>query len=332
MATASIADGEIKNTAEINPLKINGGTFQNESYTFPGLLKPNGWIGRDATNDKMNIFGAPYDVDSGRIELWGKDAPNNQGNVSLIASDENAGPTSGGKIVFTTYHPSGGLGNDYLVRVIISSAGYVGIGTVNPLERLDLADGSIKIINATTTANAPSPGLISRSGLTFPIASPLGGNVYLNDFGFGFIQESLTSDSAYISGGGIRFFTNQQQYLTIGGSGNVRVSSTAFQVDGTGGSLKVGGQGTPVTAYLSATQSLDFPSMAKNTTAELTLTVTGAAVGDTVALGPPGTLPADLMAMAYVSAGNTVTVRLANIGGGSIDPAAATYRVSVIRH
>jgi hypothetical protein len=144
---------------------------------------------------------------------------------------------------------------------------------------------------------------------------------------------NATKDIAYFSGkAGLRLFTNETQRLQITESGSVIVSSNTLSVDGSGGSLKVGGQGTPVTSYLSATQLLSFPSIAKNTTAELTITVTGAAVGDTVALGPPGTLPADLMAMAYVSANNTVTVRLANIGGGSITPAAATYRVSVIRH
>lgn len=80
---------------------------------------------------------------------------------------------------------------------------------------------------------------------------------------------------------------------------------------------------------ITATGALDFPSIAAATTAELTLTVTGAATGDTVALGPPATLETGLVATGFVSAADTVTVRLANVTAGAIDPASATWRATV---
>lgn len=89
--------------------------------------------------------------------------------------------------------------------------------------------------------------------------------------------------------------------------------------------------GTKPTTPLRATASLDFPSMATLTTAELTITVAGAAAGDAVALAPPATLTAGLIWCARVSAANTVTVRMYNSTNATIDPAAATWGVTVLK-
>lgn len=82
---------------------------------------------------------------------------------------------------------------------------------------------------------------------------------------------------------------------------------------------------------LFASTSLDFPSVAAAGQQELTITVTGAAVGDAVMLAAPASLTAGLIATARVSAANTVTVRLSNITAGAIDPASATWGVRVIK-
>lgn len=82
---------------------------------------------------------------------------------------------------------------------------------------------------------------------------------------------------------------------------------------------------------LSNTASLDFPSIAAGGQQDLTITVTGAATGDTVLLGPPSSLLAGLTVWGRVSAANTVSIRLSNITGSAIDPAAATWRATVIK-
>ncbi|RCG31981.1 hypothetical protein DQ384_05415 [Sphaerisporangium album] len=82
---------------------------------------------------------------------------------------------------------------------------------------------------------------------------------------------------------------------------------------------------------LTGTATLDFPSIAAGTTAELTITVTGAVVGNPVALAPPATLTAGLIASGRVTAANTVTVRMANVTSGAIDPASATWGAAVIQ-
>lgn len=95
-------------------------------------------------------------------------------------------------------------------------------------------------------------------------------------------------------------------------------------------SLKLGAGGASLTGALTASASLNFPSIATNTTADLTVAVTGAVVNDVCLLGPP-VLVAGLSASAFVSAANTVTVRLANDSAAAIDPAAQTYRVLVLK-
>lgn len=100
--------------------------------------------------------------------------------------------------------------------------------------------------------------------------------------------------------------------------------------------LKVG-NGDQITKYLGKyDQTLDFGTIPANTTAELTVTVTGAAVGDQVIVAPKTTLEAGLVWCGYVSAPDTVTVRLGNVTtaamAANIDPGARNWTISVIQH
>jgi hypothetical protein len=82
---------------------------------------------------------------------------------------------------------------------------------------------------------------------------------------------------------------------------------------------------------LTTTATLDFPSISGNSNQALTVTVTGAAVNDEVTMGLPA-LASGLIANAWVSAANTVTVRLSNVTGSPIDPASQTYRIVVRKY
>lgn len=80
---------------------------------------------------------------------------------------------------------------------------------------------------------------------------------------------------------------------------------------------------------LSAIATLDFPSVAAGGSQELGIVVSGAAVGDVVQVGPPATIEAGLVWGAYVSAANTVKVRVSNLTAAAIDPASASWKVTV---
>jgi hypothetical protein len=88
--------------------------------------------------------------------------------------------------------------------------------------------------------------------------------------------------------------------------------------------------GATITKVLRGSASLNFPSIATTASADLTITVAGAAVNDTVVLGLPAAPAAGIVFNAFVSAANTVTIRATNVTGSSVDPAAATYSVLVL--
>lgn len=83
---------------------------------------------------------------------------------------------------------------------------------------------------------------------------------------------------------------------------------------------------------LAATASLDFPSLPAGSSAELSVTVTGAVAGeDGVSCAPAGAISNGLVWCAYVSAADTVKIRLANVTAAAIDLGAVNWRVWIIR-
>ena len=83
---------------------------------------------------------------------------------------------------------------------------------------------------------------------------------------------------------------------------------------------------------LTGSATLNFPSTTTLLSADLTITVTGAADGDVVSLGVPNTaVNANTSYSAWVSAANTVTVRFNNYSSGTVDPASALFKVFVTK-
>lgn len=85
-----------------------------------------------------------------------------------------------------------------------------------------------------------------------------------------------------------------------------------------------------VSRVLSGTATLNF-DLSSNPTEDLTITVTGAAVGDSVFLGVPNdSVTADTIFFAWVSSADTVTVRAMRIAG-TPDPTSGTFRATVMK-
>ena len=76
--------------------------------------------------------------------------------------------------------------------------------------------------------------------------------------------------------------------------------------------------------------TLDFGSIAAGTSSDQTVTVLNAEVGMSVSLGLPAALESGLIANAWVSANDTVTVRLTNVTGSAIDPISGKYQITVL--
>ena len=58
---------------------------------------------------------------------------------------------------------------------------------------------------------------------------------------------------------------------------------------------------------------------------------TGAATGDSIAPGWPATLESGLTGSMLVSASNAVVVRLCNLSGATLTPAAQSFRATVLK-
>ncbi|MGN6416124.1 MAG: hypothetical protein ACTHMC_01440 [Pseudobacter sp.] len=121
---------------------------------------------------------------------------------------------------------------------------------------------------------------------------------------------------------------------------NGRTRVGALYLNGTMSStapVSILGKGTDssvvqIMAPISNTGTLDFDLTSVNSQ-DLTITVTGATVGDVVAIGVPnGSVATDVTFFAWVSATNTVSVRASRVGGGAaVDPASGTFKVTVFK-
>jgi hypothetical protein len=92
------------------------------------------------------------------------------------------------------------------------------------------------------------------------------------------------------------------------------------------------GDGTPIAKYLSSTLTWDPVSLGNGAGTSVTITVTGAAVGDPVTVGHTGVVRDKLMLYGNVTSENTVTVTLYNQTGSSYNVSSGTLRVGVWKH
>lgn len=96
---------------------------------------------------------------------------------------------------------------------------------------------------------------------------------------------------------------------------------------------RLGGSNYQVGAVLTGSAALDFPSTAAQTSSDLTVTVTGAAAGDVVSIGPDNaSVLANSAYTAWVSGINTVTIRFNNYSAAALDPLSGTFKVTVIKN
>ncbi len=124
--------------------------------------------------------------------------------------------------------------------------------------------------------------------------------------------------------------------ISIGDSvANVAVTDAQWSVTGPGAatfvSLNLGT--TTLLDVLSTTSSIDFGATAANTCEEsAAITLTGAAVGDSVHVGTPAAPAANSAIWGYVSAADAVRVRRCNVSIAALaDPAVETYRITVTK-
>ena len=95
--------------------------------------------------------------------------------------------------------------------------------------------------------------------------------------------------------------------------------------------ITVGG-GAMIYKIISTNAVLDFPQVTQHNSTNLTMTATGASPLSTVLVTVDGGGMEPFVFTGYVSATNTVNIRAINPHSSALDPAAATYRVTVFNH
>jgi len=180
-----------------------------------------------------------------------------------------------------------------LTRMQIDSIGNIGINTTSPSERLHVLG------NARITGNI-------ALGITSATA-----RLHL-------AQGTATASTAPLK------FTSGTNLTTA--------EAGAMEFNGTNLLFTPSTTRHTVNHGLTGSATLNFPSTTTLLSADLTITVTGAADGDVVSLGVPNAaVNANTSYSAWVSAANTVTVRFNNYSSGTVDPASGTFKVFVTK-
>lgn len=162
----------------------------------------------------------------------------------------------------------------------------------------EVNDGSMVVANTVTGSN-------HRSAFQINATSPIATNLYVANNVF---RAGATTNRAVELNGSPNYVGNS--------SDNTYTYGTNDIID-----------------YRSRVRALDFGSISANSTSELTVTISGVTTsGWSVVVAPTSALDAGIMWAAYVSAADTVTVRLSNVTGSAIDPALTTFVIDCYRH
>jgi hypothetical protein len=286
------------------------------------------------------------------------------GSTGLTPSTATSGAvTLGGTLAVA----NGGTGassfspNNYLIRTnssgifdtanIYEAGGNVGIGKISSIDfKLDVSGSQSRFLSTVST-----PLLIDRSSGNGVFIGLRDGSTKLSFFGNNdgnFVVQTPGSGYAtkftILNGGNIGIGQATPTAVLHLKAGTTSVSSAPLKfTSGTNlttteaGAVEFNGTNllfTPsatrhtVNHGLTGSATLNFPSTLTNLSADLTITVTGAADGDVVSLGVPNAaVNANTSYSAWVSAANTVTVRFNNYSSGTVDPASALFKVFVTK-
>ena len=297
--------------------------------------------------------------------------------INIGAEEWKAGTNaSGDNLIYATRAKL--IGTD----MVITDDGRIGLGTDDPIERIELKGPGDNDFQITSANSNPPNFILLNTGGTVDNPSPLPANREIGSFivkthdgngivepgGFRFYMDGVatsgSSPSRFVISTTPDGSTSQRDRIIVRSTGNIGLTeqnptATLHIRAGTAtagsaplkftvgrnlttpekGAIEYDGTDlyfTPDTTRklllkgLKNTASLDFPSISARSSAELTVTVTDATTGSSCSCAPNTTIEAGLTWSCYVSAANTVKIRLSNISAATIDPTAKNWKVTVI--
>jgi len=140
-------------------------------------------------------------------------------------------------------------------------------------------------------------------------------------------QKSRHATRANFLGGLVRT-TGTFAVGTLNATGALNAPAGSIDDLTVSGSLILGGE---VTKMLSGSAAVAIPTVASGAEGTVTMSLTGAIVGDIVTVNGPSTLPAGLILRGVVTAPDEVTIYAVNASAASITGASHTLNVMLVR-
>lgn len=351
------------------PQYVNGGTWLTGT-TLGGRTYENTVRGGLTVEGASSAFANNQGVNVGLITSNGTRTTDAQIGVASGASGATnndlliTAPYNGGEcgIALNTYDP--GVGTSWVNRLRILAAGitakahllfsadntydigavgatrprtgYFGTSVITPLVSMPV-NGSVTInSNRVVTENGTVVALGSLDTL-LPVAFDVGGTevarlLVSGNLNSGIAQHTFGSAVGNEDVGIVRASAGVLK-VTDGGAGTGALTVGAVTAGVTTATSVAVGSGTAITKIVKGSVTIDPASVAANTVAAQTFTLTGAVVGDTLILNCPtaGLTAGLLVSNFFVSAADTVSVTFNNTTGAPIDQASATWFYTLIR-
>jgi hypothetical protein len=281
-----------------------------------------------ATVRGANVFTLP-DID--QISFIRYNANNTVSQRTAEGIRLDLGGTTIGQSMFMLTNPSAvtfpRFNADNTVSALDAASFRTAIGAGTGTGTVTSVTGSLPISSSGGTtpnitianAGASTTGVVTASTQTFggakTFAGDINGSSALNVTGF----STLTGGASI---GTMATTSSLTHILGVNSSNAIGEIALGSGFSLTSGTLNLGG-------FTLAT--LDFPNTSAQSSSDLTISYTGAAVSHPVILAvPDGSAPANTNYTAWVSATNTVKVRFNNYSSASVNPSSGTFTIFVL--
>lgn len=203
-------------------------------------------------------------------------------------------------------------------------------GVAERIASFGLSDsiGSLTIENASTSSAQMLPRITGASTGTLAGLDLVGQGATGGDSGTSALIRlvaRISSNTDVVTRPIFSLFNRATEVIQVTAAGGVKIQG------GTTPSLTVGASGTAITQMRVYSATIDPASVAANTTAEQTFTVTGLTTADKVFVNKPTNTAGLGIVNARVSAADTLAITFGNFTAGAIDAASETYTVVAIR-